>query len=135
MVPRIYVNKIDIHTTDAGYHIRLIPEFNKESVVFCFYNSLTLAQCEFEGRYYGGGVSELVPSEFKKLAIPYRDIGNQDVEKLNKMFRDKENLETIVSFVNEKTIARDMSKEEVEDIEYVRRRLVERRMGKRRADR
>jgi adenine-specific DNA-methyltransferase len=130
MVPRVYVNKIDIHTTDAGYHIRLNPEFNKESVVFCFYNSLTLAQCEFEGRYYGGGVSELVPSEFKKLAIPYRNIESQDVEKLNEMFREKENLEKIVSFVNEKTIAKDMSEEEVEKIEYVRRRLVERRMGK-----
>ena len=72
LAPRVYVNDADIHTTDAGYHIRLEPEWEKESVVFCFYNSLTLAQCEFQGRYYGGGVSELVPSEFKELKIPYR---------------------------------------------------------------
>jgi adenine-specific DNA-methyltransferase len=131
-VPRVYINQIDIHTTDAGYHIRLNEAFNRESVVFCFYNSLTLAQCEFEGRYYGGGVSELVPSEFKKLAIPYRNIEKSDVEKLNQMFKENKSLETIVSFVNEKTIAKDMNKKDVEKLEQIRKRLIERRMGKRR---
>lgn len=50
IVPRVYINRVNIHTTDAGYHIRLKKEWDKESIVFCFYNSLTLAQCEFQGQ-------------------------------------------------------------------------------------
>lgn len=42
-LPRIYINEADVHTTDAGDHIQIIPEINQESFVFCFYNSLTLA--------------------------------------------------------------------------------------------
>ena len=51
MLPRLYINDMEIHTTDAGYPIRLNEQYNKDSVVFCFYNSKTLALCEFYGRY------------------------------------------------------------------------------------
>ncbi|MBR4059000.1 MAG: N-6 DNA methylase [Lachnospiraceae bacterium] len=127
MVPRVYINQANIHTTDAGYHIRLKEGWDKKSLVFCFYNSLTLAQCEFQGRYYGGGVSELVPSEFKDLRIPYRKIKDEDVKKLDEMFGKKEKLEKIVSFVNQRTIEMDMDKRDVERIEQIRKLLVQRR--------
>ena len=131
LVPRVYINYADIHTTDAGYHIRLDEKWNKESVVFCFYNSLTLAQCEFQGRYYGGGVSELVPSEFKELPIPYYEIEKKDIEKLDEMFRNKVNLDKIVAFVNERTIQRDMDDKDIENIENIRKKLIRRRCGDR----
>ncbi len=50
---------------------------------------MTLAQCEFYGRCYGGGVRELVPSEFKKIVVPYREIEKADVERLKEMFRQR----------------------------------------------
>lgn len=127
IVPRVYINQVDIHTTDAGYHIRLNEGIDKDSFVFCFYNSLTLAQCEFFGRYYGGGVSELVPSEFKELRVPYYKIEKSDVYRLNKMFHDKEDIQKIVAFVNEKTIANDMTEQDVRKIEDIRRKLIGRR--------
>lgn len=127
LAPRVYVNNADVHTTDAGYHIRLKSEWEKESVVFCFYNSLTLAQCEFQGRYYGGGVSELVPSEFKELKIPYRKIEDRDIKTLNQMFKDKKDLDSIVQFVNTRTISNDMEKQTVEKIEAIRKKLIQRR--------
>ena len=96
--------------------------------MFCFYNSLTLAQCEFEGRYYGGGVSELVPGEFKQLNIPYREIEKTDIEMLNEMFKSKKSIEEIVSFVNERTIGEDMEDDIVKNIEKIRVKLVERRI-------
>ncbi len=125
--PRVYVNNADIHTTDAGYHIRLKSEWEKESLVFCFYNSLTLAQCEFHGRYYGGGVSELVPSEFKELKIPYRKIEAKDIEVLDQMFKDKKDLDSIVKYVNARTISLDMEADAVEKIEAIRKKLIRRR--------
>ena len=130
IVPRVYINEAEVHTTDAGYHIRLHVECEKSSFVFCFYNSLTLAQCEFQGRYYGGGVGELVPSEFKELRIPYRKIKKKDIDKLDRMFRDNVELEKIVAFVNEKTIGQDMKVEEVEKIEKIRKMLIQRRCRK-----
>lgn len=127
LIPRVYVNNADIHTTDTGYHMRLKAEWEKESVVFCFYNSLTLAQCEFQGRYYGGGVSELVPSEFKELKIPYRKIDIDDIKKLDKMFQSKKDLDSIVEFVNTRTICNDMEQSIVEKIEAIRKKLIKRR--------
>jgi adenine-specific DNA-methyltransferase len=46
-------------------------DYDLNSLIFSFYNTLTLLMSEIEGRYYGGGVLELIPSEFKKLPIPY----------------------------------------------------------------
>lgn len=129
LVPRVYINRANVHTTDAGYHIRLDAKWDKDSFVFCFYNSLTLAQCEYQGRYYGGGVNELVPSEFKELTIPYRKIKKEDVNKLNNMFIKNTELDEIVEFVNSKTIAEDMNENLVEQIENVRKLLIQRRLG------
>ena len=127
VLPRLYINEMDIHTTDTGYHIRLNEQYDKNSVVFCFYNSMTLAQCEFYGRYYGGGVRELVPSEFKKIAIPYRKIREEDVERLKKLFRDKASVSEIVSFVNSKTLGAEMPQEIIAKLEVIRNQLIKQR--------
>lgn len=127
IVPRVYVNRADIHTTDAGYHIRLNEEWDKDSFVFCFYNSLTLAQCEFQGRYYGGGVSELIPSEFKELPVPYYKIEKKDIESLDRMFQDKKKIDDIVAFVNSKTLSKDMGEDTIIQLEKIRKSLVKRR--------
>ena len=130
IAPRVYINRANIHTTDAGYHIRLKEGLDKDSLVFCFYNSLTLAQCEFQGRYYGGGVSELVPTEFKKLPIPYYEIDKKDIEKLNRMFQNNDEIEKIVAFVNSKTLENDLDNAMLQKIESIRQKLVERRISK-----
>lgn len=129
VLPRIYINKMDIHTTDAGYHIRLKEEYDAASLVFCFFNSMTLAECEYNGRYYGGGVSELVPSEFKNLTIPYRKVSRQDVMELKRKFKEKAPLEEIVKFVNERTIRMDLSEGNVQKFEEIRLKLIRRRLG------
>lgn len=128
LLPRIYINKIDVHTTDAGYHIRLKEEYDAESFVFCFFNSMTLAECEYNGRYYGGGVSELVPSEFKSLTIPYRRISKKDILELKRKFKREESIKEIVSFVNERTISMDLSAEDVQKFEEIRQKLIRRRI-------
>lgn len=129
ILPRIYINKVKVHTTDAGYHIRLKKEFDAESVVFCFFNSMTLAQCEYNGRYYGGGVSELVPSEFKEITIPYRTIIKEDIAKLKRLFQKKASIKEIVSFVNSRTIDLEFKNGEADKFEEIRLKLIKRRIG------
>lgn len=126
-IPRICVNEADVYTTDIAYNIRLYESYDKESVAFCFYNSLTLTQCEYYGRYYAGGVSELTPSEFKCLSIPYQKIEREYIKKLSKMFEENERIDKIVEFVNSKTIAKDLEDEKIRKLDTIRKMLMERR--------
>lgn len=127
-MPRICVNEADIYTTDIAYNMRLNSAYDKESMAFCFYNSLTLTQCEFYGRYYAGGVSELIPSEFKKLAIPYRKIKKNDIERLSNMFKENEDIDKIIAFVNSKTIEEEWEHKQIIRLDEMRRKLMERRL-------
>ena len=127
-IPRICVNETDLYTTDIAYNMRLDSAYDKESMAFCFYNSLTLTQCEFYGRYYAGGVSELTPSEFKRLAIPYRKIDKDDIKQLSEMFKANENIDKIIAFVNLKTIEKDWEHKQILKLDKMRRKLMERRL-------
>ena len=67
--PRLILNRAGAYTTDTAYRIRL-HRGTAESLVYAFLNSLTCLCAELEGRHYGGGVLELVPSEIERLLIP-----------------------------------------------------------------
>ena len=95
--------------------------------MFCFYNSLTLAQCEFVGRYYAGGVSELTPNEFRTISVPYRQIKPSDIERAKQMFNDNEDLNQLVAFVNSKTLEVDLSTDEITRLNAIRTKLIKRR--------
>jgi len=127
-IPRICVNEADIYTTDIAYNMRLNSAYDKGSMAFCFYNSLTLTQCEFYGRYYAGGVSELTPSEFKRLAITYRKIDRNDIERLSEMFEENEDIDKIIAFVNSKTIEKEWEHKQILRLDEMRRKLMERRL-------
>lgn len=128
-IPHLYINRMALHTTDAGYHIRLADGYDAASVVFCFYNSLTLALCEYSGRYYGGGVLELTPSEFKSLALPYTRIDANDVNELDRMLRAGTPISKIVSFVNERTLSRTISPHAIHQLNEIRQTLMQRRLA------
>lgn len=69
--PRLIFNPLGAYTTDTAYRITPLPGGpNAEKLVYCFVNSLTALTAELEGRHYGGGVLELVPSEIEKLLVP-----------------------------------------------------------------
>lgn len=127
-LPRLYINEEHIHTTDAGYHIRTNDKYDAASIVFCFYNSLTLALCEFNGRYYGGGVLELTPSEFKSLSVPYTRIAKEDVCTLDAMFRERCPVVDIVSFVNERVLRGQIAAEDIKRLNKIRDKLMARRL-------
>lgn len=67
--PRLILNKIGAYTTDTAYRIRA-KEGTADQLVYGFLNGLTALSAELEGRHYGGGVLELVPSEIEKLLLP-----------------------------------------------------------------
>jgi adenine-specific DNA methylase len=69
--PRLIFNPMRVYTSCANYHVRLQdPALEPERFVYGFLNALTALSAEMEGRYYGGGILEMGPSEMKKLLIP-----------------------------------------------------------------
>ena len=81
--PRLILNTADAYTTDTAYRIRPLSNVAPERLVYSFINSLTALTAELEGRHYGGGVLELVPSEIEKLLIPLPENINLDVRQLD----------------------------------------------------
>ena len=68
LAPRVLVNPSGVLTTDTIYRGRtLTPGVGPRDVAAGFHSSLTLLSAELEGRSFGGGVLELVPSEITRL--------------------------------------------------------------------
>ena len=84
--PRLILNRINAYTTDTAYRIRT-HDIVAERLVGCFINPLTALSAELEGRHYGGGVLELIPSEIERLIIPLPAKVNVDLSVLDSDIR------------------------------------------------
>jgi adenine-specific DNA-methyltransferase len=71
LYPRLLVNTAALHTTDTIYRGDVLAPrtLSARDLVASFHCSLTLLMVELEGRSFGGGVLELVPSEISRLAV------------------------------------------------------------------
>jgi adenine-specific DNA-methyltransferase len=87
-IPRLVYNKIEALTTDTAYRIK-VKKFTPEILAFSFVNSFTALTAELEGRHYGGGVLELVPSEIENLTMPIPEKANINLNNLHKLFLKK----------------------------------------------
>lgn len=82
-MPRLILNTLNAYTTDTAYRIQPMDGIDANTLVICFLNSLTALSAELEGRHYGGGVLELVPSEIDRLKVPYISTPNVNIFELN----------------------------------------------------
>jgi adenine-specific DNA methylase len=85
--PRLILNRLGAYTTDTAYRIRTI-KVSAEKLVGCFVNPLTALSAELEGRHYGGGVLELIPSEIERLLIPLPEQVKINLVELDQAIRD-----------------------------------------------
>lgn len=92
--PRLILNKIGAYTTDTAYRIRT-RDVDGSRLVGCFINPLTALSAELEGRHYGGGVLELIPSEIERLLIPLPKTVTLDLESLDSSIRNRPTHETL----------------------------------------
>ncbi len=88
--PRLVLNSADAYTTDTAYRICPIG-IKPEALVYGFVNSLTCLTAELEGRHYGGGVLELVPSEIERLLVPITKASCKDLAAADRRFRGAKN--------------------------------------------
>jgi len=92
--PRLILNKVGAYTTDTAYRIRT-REGEGQRLVGCFINPLTALSAEVEGRHYGGGVLELIPSEIERLLVPLPKTVEVDLEGLDASIRNRPTHETL----------------------------------------
>jgi adenine-specific DNA methylase len=71
LYPRLVLNEARSLTTDTIYRGELQPwaAVAEADLVAAFHSSLTLLAAELEGRSFGGGVLELVPTEVGSLSV------------------------------------------------------------------
>ena len=130
--PKILKNSAEVFVTDSAYKIEMKKGFEINSLIYSFYNSLTLAFAEIEGRYYGGGVLELTPSEFKKLPIPYIKIKEDQFQKYRNKFEEKKNIENMLNSYDSKILNKvlSLSEEEIKRVQQIRQKLINKRFRK-----
>lgn len=95
--PRLVLNTAGAYTTDTAYRIQPLG-VSAESLVFSFVNSLTCLCAEMEGRHYGGGVLELVPSEIERLLVPITEVKPSELSRADKRFRQSKD---DIAYLNE----------------------------------
>lgn len=84
--PRLILNRIGAYTTDTAYRIT-VKRGTADRLAYCFLNALTALSAELEGRHYGGGVLELVPSEIERLLVPVPARIRAEVKELDRAVR------------------------------------------------
>ncbi|WP_292462969.1 N-6 DNA methylase [Methanolobus sp.] len=129
--PRVILNSAKINVTDSFYRINIKEEYDIKSLVFSFYNSLCLVLAELEGRYYGGGVLELTPNEFKKISLPYcENITNEHFLALGEMLKSEQNICNILNYTDNIILKENIGLEEheIEKLRQIREKLVARRL-------
>lgn len=120
-MPRLILNEIEAYNTDTAYRISPKDGVHAESLVYCFINSITALSAELEGRFYGGGVLELVPSEIERLLTVY--VGDEwDIQKLNKDIKTMSKDDLLVQ--QDLTVFSRISDVRIEDVEMLHTALM-----------
>ncbi len=115
--PRLVLNKLGAFTTDTAYRIRP-KRVAAEDLVFSFVNSLTALSAELEGRHYGGGVLELVPSEIERLLVPIVRSTAAELVALDESVRQRDGAESLLFPQDEVVLTQaGLSEDEISSIQ------------------
>lgn len=126
--PKLHKNNTEILTTDAAYNLTVKEGYNIDSLIYSFYNPLTLCFAELYGRYYGGGVLELVPNEFRKLPIPYKEISHELFLEFSQKFSNKVDIDEIFLTSGKSALLEFINEDEFNVILQIYRKLIQRRL-------
>lgn len=97
--PRVCLNEANVHVTDTAYGLKPKPGYTANGLCFSFYNVLTMLFAEIDGRFYGGGVLELSPKEFRGLPIPYHEPTQSELAAFKHVHLSSQgNIESILDF-------------------------------------
>lgn len=133
--PRLIANAARALTTDTIYQGKMIRPFEgrEADLVAGFHNTATLLTAEIEGRSFGGGVLELVPSEIGRLSVPL-------LPRLGESLQDLDEIARTIGPDSEKLVERtdtllvdaipELTPDLLENLREARSALLQRRMDR-----
>lgn len=95
---RVCINEANVYITDTAYGIEPNAGYTIRGICFSFYNSLTMLFSEIDGRFYGGGVLELSPNEFKGLPLVYHEPSDEEFATFIELHRSPQSIDRILDF-------------------------------------
>ena len=138
-VPKVSANEIKLDnkkatSTNTIHQVFLRENVEPTVVATSFYNSLTLASFELNGRFYGGGVLKMEPKEAERVVLP--DVkDNQEItsisEKVDSLIRKGKVIDA-VEILNEILLEGELElhRNEIETITEVWEHLKKNRLEK-----
>lgn len=102
--PRLVVNRCRALTTDTIYQGRTREGIDPDDLAATFHSSLTLLSAEVEGRSFGGGVLELVPSEVARLRVAHVPGARKHLPRLQRLAANGD-LEALIAATDELLVA------------------------------
>lgn len=144
LYPKFVLNTdLNAVSTDTMHRIRINEGIDHKRILLAYYNSISLAFTEIEGRSYGGGVLEILPGEFERVTIPdLRDINliteervNELINQIDNYVRNNNDIEGILDEIDQAVLveALGMELEEVQQFRHIWITLRNRRLNRRRA--
>lgn len=130
--PKLLKNSAKVLVTDSAYEVTMKDDHLIEELIFSFYNSLSLCYAEMEGRYYGGGVLELTPKEFKRIPIPLSKISKKDFAKYTSFFENKSSINDVLHKFDQDILGSSLqlSTSEIEKLQSIKGKLISKRLRK-----
>ena len=124
--PKLIKNNAKVLVTDSAYKIEMRDGYKINNLIFSFYNSLTLTFAELNGRFYGGGVLELTPNEFKNIPVPYLNVSTNEFKSFVIDFKTKDSIKEICTrndTIILKSIDSDLDIDSIKSIYKIREKL------------
>lgn len=130
--PRVISNHARAFTTDTIYRGQMLAgsPIDADDLTASFHNSLTLLSAEIEGRSFGGGVLELVPSEVASLLLPVAPGARQHLSRLDAAYRASATGNDLIEATDEVLAAhiRELTPELMGTLRQARSALLKRRL-------
>lgn len=130
-LPKFVINKASVNVTDCAYRVTPNSGFKTSGIIYSFYNSLSLIYAEILGRFYGGGVLELTPSEFRNIPLPYVDVPYSKIVELDKQMRNGDT-EAIIKLLDYEILHKKylIPLETINELQKIREKMILRRLKK-----
>lgn len=132
--PRVVLNEAGVVTTDTIYRGTALGRLvgHADDFTASFHNSLTLLSAELEGRSFGGGVLELVPSEVSRLLVPFIPGFGAELDRLDAIARAEGESQDLVDETDRLLMKADVGFNQalIERLSSARLALLQRRLDR-----
>lgn len=135
--PKFVLNDINAVSTDTMHRIRFNKGVDRHKALLSYYNSITFAFTEFEGRSYGGGVLEILPGELEKVVLPNLQdfdivLASNLIKKIDQVIREKDDIECILDEIDHEVLIKHLGvkKEVVVQFREIWKKLMNRRLNR-----